>query len=49
MYRNYKILSTYSLPALLTPLPFIPLSTTKITGSNTEAANGAKSFSYTIY
>ena len=48
MYRNYKILSTYSLPALLTPLPFILLSTAKITGCNNEAANDAKNFSYTI-
>ena len=31
----------YSLPALLTPLPIIPLTTEEITGCTNEAAKGA--------
>ena len=38
MERN---LSTYFLPALLTPLPLIPFTTKEIAGCTNEAAKGA--------
>ena len=41
MEQNKKFLSIYPLPALLTPLPLIPLTTEEITGCANEAANGA--------
>ena len=36
-----KVLSMYLLPALLTPLPFIPSITEEITGCTNEVAKGA--------
>ena len=40
LQQNKKILSTYSLPALLTPLPVIPFTTEEITGCTNEVTKG---------
>ena len=41
MEWNYKFLTIYPLPALLTPLLLIPFTTEEITGCTNEAAKGA--------
>ena len=41
MEQNETFLSTYPLPALLTPLPLKPFTTEEITGCTNKAAKGA--------
>ena len=41
MEENYKFLSVYPLPALLTAPPLIPFTTDEITGCTNESAKGA--------
>ena len=41
MERNEKFLSIYPLPALLTPISLIPISTEKITGCTNNDPKGA--------
>ena len=41
MEWNWKFLSIYPLPALLTPISLIPTSTEKITGCTNSGAKGA--------
>ena len=41
MEQNYKFLSRYPLPDLLTPVSLIPFTTEEITGCTNEAAIGA--------
>ena len=41
MEQNIKFSSIYLLPALLTPLAFIPFTTEEITGCTNEVAKGA--------